>query len=60
MAKFSWNSETDEHTTLKENLDVLRDDGLRASATNNADGTVDYHISGNEENVAEWRRLIGG
>lgn len=59
-SRFSWNSETDEHTTLKENLQVLRDSGVSASATNNADGTVDFHISGNEENVSEWRRLISG
>lgn len=60
MAKFSWNSETDEHTTLKENLDVLREDGLNASATHNGDGTVDFHISGDEDNVSHWRGLIGG
>jgi hypothetical protein len=60
MAKFNWTSDTDEHTTLKENLDVLRDSGVSASATSNPDGTVEFHISGNEENVSEWQRLISG
>ena len=60
MAKFSWNSDTDEHTTLKENLDVLRADGLSASARHNGDGTVEYRISGDDEAVAEWRRTISG
>lgn len=60
MAKFSWNSTTDEHTTLKENLDVLRDSGVSASATSNADGTVEFHVSGDEEPVAYWRQAVGG
>lgn len=60
MAKFSWNSDTDEHTSLKENLDALRDSGVSASAKNNGDGTVEFRISGNEENVSYWRKTIGG
>lgn len=59
MAKFSWTSDTDEHTTLKENLDVLRADGLSASAKSNGDGTVEYRISGNAEAVGEWQRTVG-
>lgn len=59
MTKFSWTSTTDEHTTLKENLDVLRDSGVSASAKSNADGTVEFRISGDEERVSHWRRLIG-
>lgn len=60
MAKFSWTSDTDEHTTLTENLNVLRDSGVRASATSNPDGTVEFRISGAEEPVSEWRRLVNG
>ncbi|MFL1903110.1 hypothetical protein ACJWDR_28995 [Streptomyces tauricus] len=62
MAKsqFSWNSESDPNTPVKENLDVLRGYGLSASATHKGDGTVDYRISGDAETVAEWKRLISG
>lgn len=60
MAKFSWTSTTDEHTTLRENLDVLRDSGVSASAKSNADGTVEFRISGDEEPVSYWRQAVGG
>lgn len=60
MAKFSWTSESDPRTPVKENLDTLRNEGLHASATQNSDGTVNYRISGDEQTVAEWKRLISG
>jgi hypothetical protein len=62
MAKdrFSWTSDTDEHTPLRENLDVLRNSGVSASATSNPDGTVEFHISGDKEPVSYWRKAVGG
>lgn len=62
MSKFSWKANASDHRDQsdKEDLKVLRDDGLSASIKHEADGTIEYRISGNEENVSVWRRMIGG
>jgi len=61
-SRFSYTCDPADHpgTTTKENLDVLRDDGLTASVRHNTDGTTEYRMSGDEETVSKWKRLISG
>jgi acylphosphatase len=56
---FTRTSEDLQGTTLKENRDALRESGLSASTKNNGDGTVEFRISGDEETVSAWRRMMG-
>jgi hypothetical protein len=46
-------------TTLKENRDALRESGLSVSTNVDEDGKVEFNISGDEEQVSVWRRMIG-
>lgn len=64
MVKFSWKSTPPDAAhggrTDKEDLAVLRADGLTASIKSHPDGQIEYRISGNTEAVSKWKRLISG
>jgi hypothetical protein len=62
MSRFSWKASPNDHvgSDVKEDLEVLRNDGLHASVTRDNDGMIEYRISGDDKTVSEWRRLISG
>lgn len=61
-SRFSWKGHESDHRGQndKEDLAVLRKDGLSASIKHEADGTIEYSISGDEEPVSKWRRMANG
>lgn len=60
-SRFSWKANASDHRgqSDKEDLAILRGDGLSASIRHEGDGTIEYRISGDEEPVSKWRRLVG-
>jgi hypothetical protein len=60
-SRFSFTRTTEDlrGTTLKENRDALREGGLSVSTKIQDNGKVEFNISGDEETVSVWRRMMG-
>ena len=61
-SRFSWKATAAEarYQNDKEDREALQKYGLSTSVKHEADGSIEYTISGDEETVSKWRRIIGG
>lgn len=61
-SRFSWKANASDHRDQsdKEDREALRKHGLDTSIKHEGDGSIEYTISGDEDTVSKWRRIIGG